>query len=57
MECTEDTIWAVDKDNTIWFKEYSDVDEYLNRKFEVRPIPFENDLPVLVSNFYQLRDE
>ena len=32
VECTEDTSWAVDKDNTVWFKKFSNVDEYLNRK-------------------------
>ena len=30
VECTEDTIWAVDKDNTIWFKRHSNVDSFLN---------------------------
>lgn len=30
VECTEDTIWAVDKDNTVWFKNMSNVDTYLN---------------------------
>ena len=31
VECTEDNIWAVDKDNTIWYKEFSNVDQHLNR--------------------------
>ena len=32
IESSHDTIWAVDKDNTVWFKEFSFVDEYLKRK-------------------------
>lgn len=29
IECTENTIWAVDKDNTIWFKDFTNIHEYL----------------------------
>ena len=33
IECTEDTIWGIDKDNTVWFKDLANVDEHLKRKY------------------------
>ncbi len=35
VECTLNTMWGVDKDNTVWFKNESCLDKYLDRELNI----------------------
>ena len=53
IESSHDTIWAVDKDNTVWFKEFSFVDEYLKRKILIyEKSSFEKKVFIYFSGHY-----